>query len=327
MQPQNKLNENLNAAEGRTAEAEASVLLHGDITYMSLREIVLPYARRKRKEDLISFIRKLKNKPAYPVLIFENETRVLDELLRVAQKLDDEVKGTAQERLLEILQSMDGPKVPPRIERDHLIKLVFATFLETITRMRDREQPVIIHHAVKSEPVAHVERPMPFLERGDRPCVHIKEWIENFTHYLRVSNIIDAPEDRKTSILLCCVGTAARNLVRSMPGEKNSPEQVFDLLERLFCSPKTVLTKWDDLLGRRQKPGENTAQYMAALNQLAGECGIEPQANTLIQTLFIRCLLNPERKRILLTREFSQNDLLLQEANKLSTNDRPIQAE
>ena len=66
---------------------------------------------------------------------------------------------------------------------------------------------------------------------------------------------------------------------------------------------------------------------MAALNQLAGECGIEPQANTLIQTLFIRGLLNPERKRILLTGEFPQNDLLLQKANKLSTNDRPIQAE
>ena len=119
----------------------------------------------------------LKNKSVYQVLIFENETRVIDELLRVVQKLDDEVKGAAQKRLLEILQPMDGPKLPLRTERDHLIKLVFATFVETITRMRDREQSVIIHHAVKPEPVAHIEIPMPFLERGDRPRVHIKEWI------------------------------------------------------------------------------------------------------------------------------------------------------
>ncbi|KAG0718101.1 hypothetical protein GWK47_047578 [Chionoecetes opilio] len=168
------------------------------------------------------------------------------------------------------------------------------------------------------EPAGMVPPPPYLQEPGDRPSTTWSDWETRLTTFFTAVGAAAYSAARRKALLLHCVGAEAHRVHRSQPTvTKEEGEDEYDTTLRqlrLFYTPQVnVVVERFNFRQRSQRPGETTAEYVAALRGLAKHCKFGVLLEELIRDQVVEKTVHPIlRKRFLRNKDLTLTTLLQQ---------------
>ncbi|KAF0292233.1 hypothetical protein FJT64_009747 [Amphibalanus amphitrite] len=146
--------------------------------------------------------------------------------------------------------------------------------------------------------VEGVSPPTPFLARPGKPALPWSDWIFSFHNYLTALGGEAYSTERKTALLLHCVGAEAQRVYRTLPVQpRREDEDEFHAAERRlaeFYEPQVnVISERFFFRQRRQESHEPTADYVAALRRLAVNCSFGQMTDAMIRDQVVEATVHP----------------------------------
>ncbi|KAF0288048.1 hypothetical protein FJT64_013566 [Amphibalanus amphitrite] len=146
--------------------------------------------------------------------------------------------------------------------------------------------------------VEGVSPPTPFLARPGKPALPWSDWIFSFHNYLTALGGEAYSTERKTALLLHCVGAEAQRVYRTLPVQpRREDEDEFHAAERQlaeFYEPQVnVIAERFFFRQRRQESHEPTADYVAALRRLAVNCSFGQMTDAMIRDQVVEATVHP----------------------------------
>ncbi|KAF0300421.1 hypothetical protein FJT64_027078 [Amphibalanus amphitrite] len=146
--------------------------------------------------------------------------------------------------------------------------------------------------------VEGVSPPTPFLARPGKPALPWSDWIFSFHNYLTALGGEAYSTERKTALLLHCVGAEAQRVYRTLPVQPGrEDEDEFHAAERQlaeFYEPQVnMIAERFFFRQRRQESHEPTADYVAALRRLAVNCSFGQMTDAMIRDQVVEATVHP----------------------------------
>ena len=176
-----------------------------------------------------------------------------------------------------------------------------------------RDEDEILHPAMNVEGVSP---PSPFLARPGKPPVPWRDWVFSFCNYLTALGGDAFSTERKTALLLHCVGAETQRVYRTLPVEpKREGEDDYDAAKRRlaeFYEPQgNMIAERFFFRQRRQEAQEPTAGYVAALRRLAVNCAFGSMTDDMMRDQVVEATVHPElRERFLRDRALTLDRVL-----------------
>ena len=171
----------------------------------------------------------------------------------------------------------------------------------------------ILHPDMNVEGVSPLS---PFLARPGKPPVPWMDRVFSFCNYLTALGGDAFSTERKTALLLHCVGAEAQRVYRTLPVEpKREGEEDYDAAKRRlaeFYEPQVnIIAERFFFRQRRQEAQEPTAGYVAALRRLAVNCAFGSMSDDIIRDQVVEATVHPElRERFLRDRALTLDRVL-----------------
>ena len=122
--------------------------------------------------------------------------------------------------------------------------------------------------------MAHLDLtpPAAFLPSPGEPSIPFTSWTRMFKKFMPAVNVDALFDARKRALLIRCPGTEGQHLFYTLPVDGDTYSAAVGAFTAFFLPKVNVVFERYKFGQRAQRPGESTAQFVAAPREIAVNC-------------------------------------------------------
>ena len=124
--------------------------------------------------------------------------------------------------------------------------------------------------------------PAAFLPSPGEPSTPFTSWMCMFENFMLAVNDDALSDARKRALLIHCRGTEGQRLFYTLPVDGDTYSAAVGALTAFFMPKVNVVFERYKFRQRTQRPGESTAQFVAALREIAVKCEFSDLSDEMI---------------------------------------------